>query len=233
MQEIFIYMDDSGQVNTHSKYCLYGGIVFTSKQSNDDFMKSFNNFVVNELFINKIKIPEIKNTLISASKRLSIFNFIQQQFTFISIINNQRIYRTIINDKKSKARYIEYIQKRTVRNIVSKLILLKIINPNLPLTLHVYIDEQHFKSNGYYNLYESIYEELIHGMHNFKYHMTHQPLLFNKLNLEVKLLDSKQNYGIQVADIIAGSSRQFICENKLLKNNCSPLIYIDEISYFP
>lgn len=222
MQNIYIYMDDSGIVCQNNPICVYGGIVFINESEHELFRQI-------TLFQTK---KELKNSKITASKRLKVFEHLNPYFTYASIIDNQRIYPSIITNKNSRGRYIEYIQKRTVRHIIENLIQSKIINPNLIINLNIFIDEQNFKSNGYYNLYDSIYYELIRGIHNFKYHFTHLPLL-KQLNLKVNLVDSKKCYGIQISDIICGSTRQYLLKNQLLKNNQSPLNYILHVYYFP
>ena len=59
------------------------------------------------------------------------------------------------------------------------------------------------KSNGYYNLKDSIYEELVNGIINFDYSKTYKPILNNELIIKLNTYDSKYNLGIQSADIIS------------------------------
>lgn len=69
------------------------------------------------------------------------------------------------------------------------------------------MDEQSTKSNGYYNLENSIVEELKHGIFNFNYHKQYPPILFNDFELILNYKKSHESYCVQAADLVAGNVR--------------------------
>jgi len=147
---------------------------------------------------------EIKGTSkIEPSEKRRIFNLIKKQNNYGVFINNNKIYKSIIEDKSSRGRYLDYAQKRIIKEILLYSINNNFIDTTKPLNLYIKIDDAKTKSNGYYNLKDSIYEELVNGIINYDYSIVHQPLLKNKLNIDVRNYNSKYNYGIQSADIMA------------------------------
>ena len=126
---------------------------------------------------------------------------------FCCLINNKMIKDYIINSKSSKGRYLDYAQKMLVKEIFMNLIKEGKIDPNKPIKLTMYIDEQTTKSNGYYNLKESIKEEFLHGIINYNYGVIHEAILHSSFEIDVNYVDSKRNYAVQAADFVAGESR--------------------------
>lgn len=58
-------------------------------------------------------------------------------------------------------------------------------------------------TNGYYDLRESIAEELQHGIANFDYGIVHPPLFNAEVKVKIEYCDSSHNYMIQASDILA------------------------------
>ena len=54
-------------------------------------------------------------------------------------------------------RFLDYSIKLLIKQTVKGLIKENRINPNLPVRLVINIDEQTTKTNGYYNLHDSIF----------------------------------------------------------------------------
>ena len=108
-----------------------------------------------------------------------------------------------MESKASCGRFIDYSQKRIIKEILLYSIKNGKIDSTKELELYIKIDQDTTKSNGYYNLKESIYEELVNGISNFDYSVIRNPILKNKLTVEVVHYNSKHNYGIQAADMMA------------------------------
>ena len=210
--EIFIFMDDSGKLNKNENSCIFGGLFFYSSK---DYMNFVNKY---KMVINSIKCKyckqeidkcnksciEIKGTTrMKKSDRRRIFNLIKNEYNYGVFIDNSKVYDFIMNDKASRGRFCDYAQKRIIKEIVAYSIKNKKINPNKSLNLYIKIDEAKTKSNGYYSLKDSIYEELVNGVVNFDYSKIHKPILNNGLVIKLKTYDSKYNLGIQSADIIS------------------------------
>lgn len=233
-QEIYINLDDSGKLSDKELVCVYGGIVFFSKSEKDKFITQYRK-IINEIkcgYCSSNKnscdnsCPEIKNINIKPKDKRRIMNYMKRYFVVTSIIKNSCVYNHIMNNKASKGRYIDFTLKILIKEIVVKAINLKIIDPNKPLRLIVNIDQQATKNNGYYNLYDGIIEELLHGIQNFNYNMTFKPVLNSKLELRLSYQDSLKSYVVQAADLLAGTIRKISLDSIDDKNNMEQL---DEI----
>lgn len=210
--EIYILMDDSGKLNSNENSCIYGGLFF---YSNKDYINFINKY---KSIIDSIKCfycskditncgqycVEIKGTSkLKPKDKRRLFNLLKKQNNYGVFINNNRVYDKIMSDKAARGRYSDYAQKRIVKEIVLYSIRNKSIDSNKELSLNIKIDEAKTKSNGYYNLKDSIYEELVNGIINYDYSTIHKPLLTNGLKIKVRTFNSKYNFGIQGADIIS------------------------------
>lgn len=210
--EIFILMDDSGKLNKNENSCVFGGLFFYSSL---DYMNFVNKY---KQIINSIKCKyckqnkdscdndciEIKGTTrIKNSDKRRIFNLVKKENNYGVFINNNKVYDSIMQNKSARGRFCDYAQKRIVKEIVLYSIKNKKIDPTKPLKMYIKIDESKTKSNGYYSLNDSIYEELVNGIINYDYSKVHKPILSSTLNLTVRNYDSKYNFGIQSADIMS------------------------------
>lgn len=210
--EIFILMDDSGKLNSNENSCIFGGLFFFS---NKDYINYINKYksVINSIkckYCNQNKnncnnnCIEIKGTTkIKAKDSRRLFNLIKKEYNYGVFINNKKIYDSIMQDKSARGRYTDYAQKRVIKEIILYAINNQKIDITKPVYLNIKIDDAKTKSNGYYNLKDSIYEELVNGIINYDYSIIHKPILKNGLNIKVKNYNSKYNFGIQSADIIS------------------------------
>lgn len=224
-QVIYINLDDSGKLTRKEKISVYGGIVFLSKDERDRFIVQYRsiNKDIKCKYCNKQKdscykkCPEIKNTNIESSDKRRIMNYISKYYTVALVVENDKVYDYVMNSKASRGRYIDYALRLLIKNIVEELIKIGKINPNTPLKIVLNIDEQTTKSNGYYNLKDGIYEELIHGIYNYNYNKKFNPILNSSLELDISYQDSGRSYAVQGADLIAGTIRRK-CVNALEEN---------------
>lgn len=209
-QELFILIDDSGKLNKNEMTCIFGGLFFYSSTEYLNFINKYKNI------INNIKCKychrkpcdkecdEIKGTTrLKPKHRRRIFNLVKHQNNFGVFINNEEIYGNIMNNKSARGRFTDYAQKRIIKDIVMHSIDACKININKPLYLYIKTDEYTSKSNGYYNLKDSIYEELVNGVINFNYSSVHSPILKSDLHISYTMYNSKYNFGVQSADFIA------------------------------
>lgn len=224
-QELYINLDDSGNFYNNERICVYGGLVFFSKAEKDKFITQY------RAIINSIKCkycdgepsacnntcPEIKDTNIYPQDKRRIMNYLKKYFVIAVIIKNDQIYDHIINDKAARGRYIDYAIRRLIKGLLCRLIQFKSIDPHKPVRLIINIDQQSTKSNGYYNLTDSLVEELKYGIQNYNYDVQFLPILFDELDISLHYQVSKNSYVVQAADLIAGTIRRQTLE--ILKNN--------------
>lgn len=221
-QEIYINLDDSGKLSAKEKISVYAGIIFLSKNEKDKFITQYRK-IINEIKCSYCsekkgkctkKCKEIKNTNIKNSHKRRIMNYISKYYTIALVIDNTKVYNHIINNKASKGRYIDYTIRRLIKSTIEELIKDKKINPYKNVRLIINIDEQSTKSNGYYNLKDGLIEELLHGIINFNYDITHKNILYGKLDISLSYQDSGKSYLVQASDLIAGTTRRKAIEDK-------------------
>lgn len=221
-QHIFLYMDDSGKISKYEDYAIFAGIVFTDNNEKSEFVNKYKSIYekikckycpYNHNVCDSSDCPEVKGSTIKTKDRRRIIQLSKKFTTFGTVIYNRNLRQDIVNRPASKGRFIEYSQRRLIKTTLVKLINDKIINPNKPVILHINIDEMPTKTNGYYTLEEGLYEELKNGIINFNYGKTFKPILYGKLKVRVKYKNSKYDYGIQMADIIANSIRRTLIFN--------------------
>lgn len=69
-------------------------------------------------------------------------NYIKSYFSIALIIDNNKVYDYIINNKASKGRYIDYTIRRLIKSVVQELIKNKKIDSHKNVRLIINIDEQ-------------------------------------------------------------------------------------------
>ena len=144
------------------------------------------------------------------------------------------MYDYVIKNKASKGRYIDFTLRVLIKRTIEELIKKGKIDANRPLKIILNIDEQTTKSNGYYNLRDGIYEELVHGIYNYNYDKAFKPILNNKLELVITYQDSGRSYVVQGADLIAGTIRRTALDSLNNKQSIDEeLLFVDFKVYFP
>lgn len=217
-QEIYINLDDSGKLTNKEHTCVYGGLVFLSKKEKDKFITQYRSIIkdikCNYCSICNNKCPEIKNTNIKSSDKRRLMNYIKKYNLVALIINNDDVYQHIKNNKGSKGRFLDYAIRRMIKEIIIGLIKENKIDSHKPLRIIINLDEQTTKNNGYYNLHDGLIEELKYGISNFNYAAKINPILFNDLEIKVSYQNSSKSYVVQAADLMAGTIRRSILDNR-------------------
>lgn len=149
------------------------------------------------------RFDELKAANLSAKHKRSLFNSVREYDSVGVVVDISRVYDYILSDKKSICRYKDYILKRCVKNKLKTLITNRKISADDDIVLSIYIDEQLTATNGYYDLRDSIAEELMYGIANFDYEIRHSHLFNSKVTVNIHYCDSSTNYMIQASDILA------------------------------
>ena len=146
---------------------------------------------------------ELKATTLDVNNRRALYNSVKGYESAAVVVDISKIYDYVLADKKSICRYKDYMLKRCVKNLLVKFVKEGKLSRDENIKISIYIDEQLTATNGYYDLRDSIKEELQHGIINFDYGFIH-PHVFNA-NVEVNIsyCDSSKNYIIQASDILA------------------------------
>ena len=222
-QIIYINIDDSGKLVNSEKVAIYAGVVFTSKKEKDKFITQYRS-IVQELKCRYCKInieeckqndscPELKHNMLKPEHNRQLMNYIRKYMTLCCVINNDKVYLNIKNDRASRGRFLDYSLKLLIKQTVKGLIKENRINPDNPIRLVINIDEQTTKTNGYYNLRDGILEELKYGINNFNYSCAYKPVVNSDLDVSVCYQKSEKSYLIQATDLVAGTVRNLYLRN--------------------
>lgn len=204
MQEVIFFFDDSGVLhkNANHRYFVYAGYVFTSRDELNNARRKYIN-ANKKLKASLGRSDELKVAKLEPKHKRALLNSVID-FDSVSVaVDINRIYDHILSDKKSICRYKDYILKRCVKYKLELLIADGCIIKTEDITIHIYIDEQLTATNGYYDLRDSISEELRYGIINFDYGIKHSHLFESDVKVNIDYCDSSHNYMIQASDILA------------------------------
>lgn len=231
LQKIYICMDDSGQLikNGTETLFVYGGIYFQSKEEMDNFSRQYKSLVnqikskycngfKKDLSLNKqyclihnkksckYKCPELKSNMLHSKDKRRLLNFIKKYNVCVAVVINNKLRDHIFRDKASKGRYKDYVIKREIKEIVKTLISQNRLDKDKPVKIILNLDEQTTVSNGYYDLRNTIIEELQDGIYNYNYDILFPPLL-SSVDVVINYKDSYLDFTVQAADLIVGEVR--------------------------
>ena len=203
-QSVFFFFDDSGTLHKkeRSGFFVYAGYVFSSRVALDVAKRKY-------IHANKAikkatgRNNELKAAGLEAKYKRSLFNSVREFESLSAAVEIKRVYDYILADKKSICRYKDYVLKICIKNKLQDLIRKGILHRDDDIDIFVYIDEQLTATNGYYDLRDSIREELRHGIVNFNYGVVHPNVFTRNVNVYIEYCESKSNYLIQASDIIA------------------------------
>lgn len=244
IQTIYINIDDSGKLVSSERVAVYAGLVFTSKSEKDKFItqyRSITNSIKCKYCSKQIincrsnkSCPELKHSMLKAKHNRQLMNYIKKYSIICCIINNDKVYTRIKQDKGSRGRFLDYSIKLLIKDTIKGLIKLQKINPNNPIKLIVNIDEQTTKTNGYYNLRDGILEELKYGIYNYNYKIAYEPIIYSDLEISLCYQKSDKSYLIQASDLVAGTIRRlYLNENKDIDEFNKKISFVDYKLYLP
>ena len=98
------------------------------------------------------------------------------------IVRIEHVYESILSDIKSICRYKDYILKLLIKEVLKACIRSDKISSMKSVRIYINIDEQLRSTNGIYNLEDTIYEELKHGIVNYNYGKVHEPIFYGDVD---------------------------------------------------
>lgn len=203
-QEVIFFFDDSGVLhrNDPSGYFVYAGYVFTNREDLESARRKYIN--ANKQLKRALgRTDELKAATLDSKHKRSLYNSVKEYDSVAVVVDISRLYDYVLADKKSICRYKDYVLKRCIKNKLKKLITDGILSKDEDITISIYIDEQLTATNGYYDLRDSIKEELQHGIVNFDYGVRHPHVFDSNVEVIIHYCDSSSNYIIQASDILA------------------------------
>ncbi len=129
-QNICVNLDDSGKLSLKEKTCVYGGIAFLSKSSKDKFITQYR-IIVDDIKCKYCKdnkdicqkiCPELKHNMLRANHKRRLINYIKNYIVVACIIDNEKVYENIMNDKASRGRYLDYALRMLIKEMIKYMI---------------------------------------------------------------------------------------------------------------
>lgn len=202
---IFVYSDESGVLDkAHNRVFVFGGLVFLSKEDKDVACRKY---IHAEKAIRAAggheQTKEIKAATISPTEKRKLFRSLNGFYKFGVVVDQPRVRDSIMANKKSKQRYLDYVFKIGVKRLLQQLIADGIINPDNVENMYFYVDEHTTATNGIYELRETLEEEFKYGIHNLNFSTFYPPLFPKMQSVQLKYCSSEAVTLIRAADIIA------------------------------
>lgn len=226
---IFVYSDESGVLDkAHNQFFVFGGLVFLSKDEKDE---AGHRYIAAEKNIRKGggygKSCEVKASTIKAGEKRKLYRRLNDYYKFGVVIEQKRVLESIMSNKKSKQRFLDFAYKIGVKRLLQALITDGVINPEEVNNLYFFVDEHTTATNGVYELRESLEEEFKNGIHNLDFSVFYPPIFPQMSSVQLKYCNSATVTLVRAADIVANriyhdvlSGRQFApfdrTSNKLL-----------------
>lgn len=202
---IFVYADESGVFDKkHRKLFVFAGLIFLNTQERENAMRRYKTAeqdIKKRLLITEKE--EIKACKLENKDKASIYRSLNPCRKFIVVINQEKIYDSIYQQKKDKQRYLDYAFKRGIKNAFIQMINKGELSKNTNETLVIIMDEHNIASSGKYSLHESIEEEFKLGYFNRNF-TKHIPGILPSLeSVKFYMKDSKHDILIRACDLIA------------------------------
>lgn len=161
---------------------------------------------------------ELKACYLKPDNKRFLYNVVRKYDSASVSVNKSRVYDYIMNNKASICRYKDYALKRCVKLKLQSLLDVGRISKDEDIEISIYIDEQLTASDGYYTLKDSIREELMYGIVNFDYGVSHPNMFDSDVCINIHYCDSSKNYLIQASDILANRIwTSYVVENAKLR----------------
>lgn len=204
MQSLYFYFDDSGilhSTNAVGKF-VYAGYAFRSKDDSDSAKRRYRT-LVNRLHLALKRSDELKASTLTPKYKNKLFKVMGSADKLAVVVDIAKVYPSILRDTKSICRYKDFILKLLVKEQILQYLQDGLVSADEDIVLNINIDEQLTATDGIYGLAASVKEELQHGICNYNYGTFYEPIFNSNVDVNVRYWESKNNYMIQAADILA------------------------------
>ena len=160
---IFIRADESGVFDPiHNDFFIFAGLIFLDRQEMELASRRFLSLEKKLRQKRKYReLPELKATLLDHADRRALFSVTESYSRFSSIINLRKIdHKSVLADKKSKQRYLDYAFKRGLKEAMKCMVARGSIFFDDPAEFDIVLDERTTATNGKYDLADSILHEM-------------------------------------------------------------------------
>lgn len=214
---LFVYADESGVFDPiHNDVFVFGGVILESKDQRDNARRKF---IAAERSIrarDKATVHgELKASVLPPRDKASLFRSTNNIERFAAVIDQRRIVKSILGDKKSKQRYLDYAFKIGLKKALQGMMADGLLASDYAESIYVFMDEHTTATNGLYEMQEALDSEFRVGTHNFQYQKFHPPILPNLKSVEFCMRDSQSDPLIRAADIAANKVYFHATRNRL------------------
>lgn len=202
--EVFVYSDESGVFDyVHNPYYVFGGVLFLSKEKKDICARKYIKAEKDIRSAIGCGNDEIKASTISNKNKGKLFRSLNQEHRFGVVIDENRVNRTIFDEKKHKQRYLDYAYKIMFRRYLEFLIGSGALSKDEECHFHFFVDEHNTATDGKYELRESLEQELMYGTFNMNWQIYHPPVFSKKGTVDLEFCNSEKVTLVRAADIVA------------------------------
>ena len=121
---IFVYSDESGVLDkVHNSIYVFGGLVYLSKNDRDIASRKYSKAEQDIRTAGEYAADaELKASAIAPGEKRKLYRSLNACYKFGVVINQSRVFDSIMKDKKSKQRYLDYVYKIGVKRLLEELI---------------------------------------------------------------------------------------------------------------
>ena len=202
---IYVYSDESGVLDkAHNEYFVFGGLVFLSKEEKETMIHKY---VAAEKLVRKsgkyVAKSELKAATIKADDKRKLYRLLSDCYKFGIVITQKNVLDSIMSNKKSKQRYLDFAYKIGVKRLLQRLVAEGVVVSENVKNICFYVDEHTTATNGVYELRESLEEEFKNGIHNWNFSQFYPPIFPKMGSVELNYCNSATVTLVRAADIVA------------------------------
>ncbi|WDF83654.1 DUF3800 domain-containing protein [Lacticaseibacillus pabuli] len=219
-EHIYFFIDDTGvlDVPEHSPFFCYSGYMILGTHHKSDVLRQYS--AISNSMKEQYDVREVKGSTFDKTDKSQLrdeFRLMKIMYRHKSVfpltvrVDNARLRSSVFHTEDNRTRFKNYILKRLIKDALCKQISVGLINPDRPLDIKIFIDEEAQRTSGIYSLDQSIYSEALDGIHNWDFGAYFEPFLYNRdTKIKVDYVDSATNRPVQCADILANLFYYFI-----------------------
>ena len=203
---IFIRADESGVFDPiHNDFFIFAGLIFLNRQEMELTSRRF--ISLERKLRNKKEyrdMPELKAAFLKHADRRALFTVTESCSRFASIINLKKLdHKSVLSDKKSKQRYLDYAFKRGMKEAMKWMVARGSIFLDDPAEFDIILDERATATNSKYSLADSILYEMRGEIFDMQTPRTFAPALPSTRKVTVRYGNSEKEPLLRAADVLA------------------------------
>ncbi|QJR43940.1 DUF3800 domain-containing protein [Mycoplasma miroungirhinis] len=200
-----IFSDESGVFDSkNNRYYILAGVIILNNKDYNNVLLKYRNVEMNIKSILKIdNKSELKAYNTAPKYKRRLLNVINSYYKFAIVIDLNKVYDRIMNNKFHKQSFQDYAYSRGVKEFLLFLAEQNVISLEEINSINFFLDQRPTSTSGWYELCQSIKKELKFGKYDEKFLNFREGIIPTVKNIELKYLDSKSHYLIRASDFLA------------------------------